>query len=178
MEMAFDRRLTTLVAGVLVFLGAGVELEAKTLTLDKEECFVDVPEYWEVHNLAADHVTIVSPDHYKFFLLQASKAAPNITVDNSNFLGHVEKGLVLNGFTVTTRKMGSLCGYRAQIFDVKKVEFNRTSYARETVVMANARVYLLYEATIGYPADQDDELSAIVGSFGLSVASQKSNKNP
>jgi hypothetical protein len=68
---------------------------------------------------------------------------------------------------VTARKKDSLCGYSARIFEIAKVRPGKTLYGREMIVMANARVYILYTSTTGYPAIEDDELNAIVNSFAF-----------
>jgi hypothetical protein len=175
--MNFGRGIVLLASAALVFL-SGDALSAETLKLDKQECHVDVPQDWEVKNLTEDHVTLLSPDHGKFFILQVSKASPNMTVDNSTFLGHVEQVATASGYAVIARKTGSLCGFHAQILDMAKKGTTKTLYCREMLFITNSRAYLMGIFAPGYPADQDDELGAIVNSFGLSGAFEGSDKKP
>jgi hypothetical protein len=179
--MTLARWFVNLSAAVFFFLSAGVALEAKTLTFEKEECFVDVPEYWEVHDLAADHVTIVSPDHGKFFILQAGKAPLNFSIDSEKILTGLANKCGSYGYTVIAREKGELCGYRAEIFEMKKVlveGIDTPIYGREIIIGANARVYILGIFAKGYQPNDDDELKAIVHSFGLAGTSEKSDKTP
>jgi hypothetical protein len=164
--MAIFKHASVLLATLLT-LNASLPLHAKTLTFDQEKCHLDVPDNWTEQKVEGNQAAFVNADQTKSFTMRIGPCPETITVDNPSFLNGVESSMTARGVSITDRQSVQVAGLDAHAIDATQTAPAGMVYNRMTLVLANGLAYGLYTSKVGAKPWEDDELAAIIKSFGF-----------
>ncbi len=150
---------------MLLVLGGTFPLDAKVFTFKELNCQCELPDSWTYQETAGDLVSAIDFSRKKTFELRVFPVERTITLDNTEFMGGVEKAFIVGGYTIQNRREVPLNGVRSHEIVFFKDEGNKSLTLCCYAILADGYCYCLKESAIDEDPDQDDEFKSILGSF-------------